>query len=151
MRSRRGTRTKSVESGNEISPTLFLELPVSRDSVKTARHALSEISDGVPQAVFDDLELLVSELITNSIRHTGLNETDRIELTVTKSPGMIRAEVADPGPGFKQEPTRPVSERESGWGLFLVEQISDRWGLSMNRETRVWFELDMEGEKRKDS
>lgn len=135
---------KSMQSGKEERSALFLELPAEKDSVGIARHALSSVSDGLPSSVFEDLKLLVSELITNSIRHTGLAAGDRIELKVTKSPQTIRAEVADRGPGFKQEPYRPYSERESGWGLFLVEQISDRWGLSVSNETRVWFELDIQ-------
>lgn len=133
----------TMESGKENPPPLLLELPAARNSVGLARHALSRLSESLPASILEDLKLLLSELITNSIRHTGLGSGDVIEVKVTRSPGIVRAEVTDHGPGFTQEPPKPLSERESGWGLFLVEQISDRWGLSVNQETRVWFELDV--------
>jgi hypothetical protein len=56
-------------------------------------------------------------------------------------------EVADAGQGFDHtSPTRPRavagSASASGWGLFLVDRIADRWGaVQMDGETRVWFEL----------
>lgn len=132
-----------MASGKEHFTPLLLELPAAKDSVSIARNALSVLSDGLPNSVFEDLKLLISELVTNSIRHTGLNSQDLIELKVIRTPEIVRAEIADQGPGFKQQPTRPVSERESGWGLFLVEEISDRWGLTGDQETRVWFEIDI--------
>jgi anti-sigma regulatory factor (Ser/Thr protein kinase) len=132
-----------MDSGNENTRSLLLELPASTDSVGLARHALHGLSETLPSPVFEDLRLLVSELLTNSIRHTGLGKADLIQLQVTRSPGIVRVEVTDNGPGFSKEPARPLSERESGWGLFLVEQISDRWGLSVDHETTVWFELDI--------
>lgn len=130
---------------------MHLELPAAKDSVGVARHALSDLSETLPISVFEDLKLLVSELITNSIRHTGLSGGDVIVLRITTSPQMIRAEIMDQGPGFKREPARPVSERESGWGLFLVEQISDRWGLTVDQQTKVWFEIDLKSDGSRDS
>jgi hypothetical protein len=55
-------------------------------------------------------------------------------------------EVADSGQGFDGTPARPGvaagSASASGWGLFLVEHIADRWGaVQVDGETRVWFEL----------
>jgi len=120
-------------------------LPASGDSVSAARHALEDLP-GIPGATLEDLKLLVSELVTNSVRHTSPKIGDLIELRVTGEPGRVRVEVADQGPGFKPEPPPATSARESGWGLFLVEQISSRWGLAVDGETRVWFELDFHAE-----
>jgi hypothetical protein len=49
--------------------------------------------------------------------------------------------VTDIGPGFQARPRRPDDDPGSGWGLFLVEQLSDRWGVELNGATQVWFEL----------
>jgi hypothetical protein len=50
--------------------------------------------------------------------------------------------VIDEGPGFEPRPTRSVNPIEDGFGLTLVEQLSDRWGVEVDDETRVWFEID---------
>ena len=51
-----------------------------------------------------------------------------------------RAEVTDDGPGFRiDSPPRPRGH--AGWGLLLVDTLSDRWGVKTNSSTTVWFEL----------
>jgi len=130
-----------MNPGSFGSSSFVLHLPATGDSVSAARHSLEDLP-GIPAATLDDLKLLVSELVTNSVRHTGLQLGDLIELRVSGEPGRVRVEVADQGPGFKPQPPPRASSRESGWGLFLVEQISSRWGLAVDGETRVWFELD---------
>ena len=88
----------------------------------------------------NDLLILVTELVTNAVRHAGLGADDAIELRLEGRTGAIRAEVRDPGPGFV-----PV-EREpgpgGGFGLVLLRTISDRWGIDAAGPTCVWFELD---------
>jgi len=39
----------------------------------------------------------------------------------------------------------PHPSRQSGWGLFLVDRMADRWGVDRSEGTRVWFELEREG------
>jgi len=97
--------------------------------------------------VAENAELLVSELVTNSVRHAGLPDQASIEFSVRASGEVLMVEVADSGQGFDHSGTpRPrivagIAE-PSGWGLFLVDRIADRWGaVQMDGETRVWFEL----------
>jgi hypothetical protein len=54
--------------------------------------------------------------------------------------------VADEGPGFTWHPTSPPAGNESGgWGLFLVDQIADRWGVECTTSgSCVWFEIAYE-------
>jgi len=101
-------------------------------------------------SVLEDSELLVSELVTNSIRHSGLVELDYIEVKLQASDDTLMVEVADCGRGFGKRRPGPAARaaqaaspmRISGWGLFLVERIANRWGIVENDdETRVWFEL----------
>ena len=69
--------------------------------------------------------MLVSELVTNSLRHTGSAE---IELEVWSSDEVVRVDVSDRGAGFDVDgPPRPG--KASGWGLFMVDRLADRWGV----------------------
>ena len=55
---------------------------------------------------------------------------------------MLRVEVHDPGGGFVPSAPSPDPARPSGWGLYLVAELADRWGVDSDERTRVWFELD---------
>jgi anti-sigma regulatory factor (Ser/Thr protein kinase) len=90
--------------------------------------------------VYENLRLVVSELVTNSVRHARLRDSDRMELRLHMEPSRIRVEVWDPGTGFVP-PDEPTPTATSGWGLFLVEQLSDRWGVSREDGTLVWAEI----------
>jgi anti-sigma regulatory factor (Ser/Thr protein kinase) len=121
-----------------------VELPRDPDSAAQARRALAEVTDRLPPRRLEDARLLVSELVTNAIRHAGLEQGDVIRLVVVASDGALRIEVCDPGPGFEPSEPTPDLGRPSGWGLYLVRELSDRWGVERGEETRVWFELDHE-------
>ncbi|MET0696935.1 MAG: SigB/SigF/SigG family RNA polymerase sigma factor [Acidimicrobiia bacterium] len=103
-----------------------------------ARAAVSHLIDGVPPARRSDVLLLVSELVSNSVIHGHPPEAANIEVTVTSQPGRVRVEVSDLGPGIDPG----VSEFSTGWGLRLVELLSDRWGIGSPPGGRVWFEVD---------
>jgi anti-sigma regulatory factor (Ser/Thr protein kinase) len=115
-------------------------------AASVARHAVAGLAPYLDPGVAENAELLVSELVTNSVRHAGLPSEASIEFSVRASAEVLMVEVADAGQGFDHSPPRPrvvagVAE-SSGWGLFLVDRISDRWGaVEMDGETRVWFEL----------
>jgi anti-sigma regulatory factor (Ser/Thr protein kinase) len=84
----------------------------------------------------------VSELVTNSVRHGELSASDHVHLRLADRGNRIRVEVTDPGDGFDSRPSpTPDPESPSGWGLFLVSRIADRWGMSGDGATTVWFEL----------
>jgi anti-sigma regulatory factor (Ser/Thr protein kinase) len=110
-------------------------------AVPDARRALEALGAQVSTQTLEDLRLLVSELVTNSVRHAGLGESQTIELKVKILPDVVRVEVNDQGSGFEPTPRSAASEDQSGWGLFLVSRLSDRWGVSSDGVTRVWFEL----------
>ena len=111
--------------------------------VTTARHTLDGLADLLPAEKLEDVRLVVSELVTNSILHAGLSTEDQISLTVKVSAGSVRGRVCDLGSGFEvpSEPS-PRSDMSGGWGLPIVETISDRWGVEGNSHVCVWFEID---------
>ena len=118
-----------------------LTLPAAPEAPSRARQSLWELHSVLDPRVFEDLRLLVSELVTNSLRHAGLSTRDVIRLRVDLTDGKIRVEVYDQGPGFSLREEAPSLYQQSGWGLFLVRQMADRWGVHRNTETCVWFEL----------
>ena len=121
-----------------------VDLARDPDSAAEARRALGEVSDHLSPRRLEDAQLLVSELVTNAIRHAGLGDDDVIRLVVVTADRSLRIEVCDTGHGFEVAEPDPDPMQPSGWGLYLVRELADRWGVEQDRETRVWFELDRE-------
>jgi anti-sigma regulatory factor (Ser/Thr protein kinase) len=122
---------------------ITLRLAPEPQVVLTARRALDRLADLLPPEKLENARLVVSELLNNSIRHAGLSPDDRISLSVAVSAGSVRGRVCDPGPGFeKPSEPRPRTDLSGGWGLPIVESISDRWGVERNGCACVWFEID---------
>jgi len=113
-----------------------------------ARQALRRLARELPGPVLEDIRLLVSELVTNSVRHAGLGPESTIGLRVDVGPDRVRVEVSDPGPGFEPGQESPSIYQDSGWGLYLVEQVATRWGVDVENATRVWFEIDRTNDNR---
>jgi anti-sigma regulatory factor (Ser/Thr protein kinase) len=120
-----------------------LRLAPEPEVVTTARHALDRLANLLPAEKLEDVRLVVSELVTNSILHAELSPDEQISLTVTVTAGAVRGRVCDPGAGFEvpSEPC-PRPDMSGGWGLPIVETISDRWGIERDRHACVWFEID---------
>jgi len=106
------------------------------------RRAVHQALSGTPQDVIDRIELLVSELVTNSVIHAALSPAESIQMKVEATPGRVRVEVADPGPRF--DPARLPGRGAESRGLFLLNAISDRWGMDrLERGKAIWFEVDL--------
>jgi anti-sigma regulatory factor (Ser/Thr protein kinase) len=117
-------------------------LPVSPEAAAQARRALDDVARELPDGRMRDVQLLVSELVTNAVRHANLSSGDVIELVVELAAHKLRVEVHDPGGGFVPSTPSPDPARPSGWGLYLVAELADRWGVDSADTTLVWFELD---------
>jgi anti-sigma regulatory factor (Ser/Thr protein kinase) len=123
-----------------------VKLAPEPEDVKNARHALDRLANLLPSEKLEDVRLIVSELVTNSILHAGLSPDDQISLTVTVSDEAVRGSVCDPGADFRiPSKPGPRPDMSGGWGLPIVETISDRWGVERNSHVCVWFEIDREG------
>jgi anti-sigma regulatory factor (Ser/Thr protein kinase) len=122
-----------------------LELPRDARAPASARRAVAAAAAALGPALVDDACLLVSELVTNSVRHgKGARVTVRIE---TEPPATLRCEVADDGDRFAQAAVE--DEALGGWGLRLVDALADDWGVASG-SARVWFELSR-GTRRRDA
>jgi anti-sigma regulatory factor (Ser/Thr protein kinase) len=119
--------------------TIDVELPSTAAAPARARGALDRIATRLSPDRLRDVRLLVSELVTNAVRHAG---GEAVRLVVALDGDVLRVEVHDPGNGFELKPTPSDPLRSSGWGLVLVSELADRWGVDQNPRTRVWFEMD---------
>jgi anti-sigma regulatory factor (Ser/Thr protein kinase) len=88
----------------------------------------------------NDLLVLVTELVTNAVRHAGVGPVDTLIVHLAGAADVIRVEVCDRGPGF--DPADHEPRPDGGFGLPLLRALSDRWGVSVDDETCVWFEMD---------
>ncbi len=119
--------------------SLALSLQADPQAPAAARRSLDAVL--LPPERRPDLLLLVSELVTNSVKH-GEHPDGMVGVRVNVSPERIRVEVEDGGEGFQPPPpdSEPVGD---GMGLRLVEALADRWGVTPSPETVVWFEMDL--------
>ncbi len=131
-----GTERRFARSTDGMS----VELAAGATAAAEARAALASLEGRVDGEALDDIRLLVSELVTNSVRHSGTHQS--VGLAVSGRGRTVRVEVSDTGAGFKPVPRGPDREKVGGWGLHLVDHLSDRWGVDTGRRTRVWFEIE---------
>lgn len=119
--------------------TIDLRFRGGPEAATLARRALSKLRGDIDPPLMETMRLLVTELVANSVRHTG---SENIGLKVLVGKSAVVVEVSDSGPGFQHRPRRRTELSESGWGLFLVERLAHRWGVGRDGPaTRVWFEL----------
>jgi anti-sigma regulatory factor (Ser/Thr protein kinase) len=118
-------------------------LPVDATTPTSARRLVRCLTDTVTPEALENLELLVTELVTNAVRHAGLDEHGWVSVEVVARPAVVHVEVSDPGRGFDGHDPAVVAgeERGSGWGLYLVDRLASRWGVRHDDCTRVWFDV----------
>jgi hypothetical protein len=95
----------------------------------------------VAPPVLHATKLLVSELVTNGLRHGGIDECDAVLVRVYIAAEMLRVEVENPGTAGVVSLTGLDLETGDGFGLQLVQLAASRWGVSRGHSTTVWFEM----------
>lgn len=114
-----------------------LDFPRDERAPAAARLAFDSLDLPLDPRCRADARLLVSELVTNSVRH---GDGERIVMLVdADAPGTVRCEVIDEGNGFTPR-AREEGRAVGGWGLDLVERLASSWGVREG-STHVWFEL----------
>ena len=118
---------------------LKLRLGSGPEAAAAARSAISKLRADLDPPLIETLRLLVTELVTNSVRHTA---ADSLTLSVAIGETAVLTEVADTGPGFDPQCVENSGDDDTGWGLFLVQRLADKWGVKHDGPCkRVWFEL----------
>ena len=134
-----GDVNRRRRTGGPSGNGLTLELRGGPQAAGEARAAVMRLPGDLEKPLRETLRLLVTELIANSVRHASARS---VRLKALVGEGSVWVEVTDNGPGFDPREHDHTASDDSGWGLFLVERMADRWGVRREgNSTRVWFEL----------
>jgi anti-sigma regulatory factor (Ser/Thr protein kinase) len=120
-----------------VGQELEITLDSQPESVARARQVTTEVIDGLGEQVLEDLRLIVSELVTNAIKH---GPDGKVKVRLKRDGRTIRGQVEDEGTGPFALRRRGRLGPDGGLGLRLVDSLSDRWGVEAG-SSRVWFEL----------
>jgi anti-sigma regulatory factor (Ser/Thr protein kinase) len=121
---------------------IAFRLPGGLEAAAAARRAIVAGNGRLPGVVRADVLLLVTELVTNAVRHAGAGPDRPVQVELLHEPGLVAGAVVDDGPGYTWRPTASAGTEAGGWGLLLVERIADRWGVEGTTSgSRVWFEI----------
>jgi anti-sigma regulatory factor (Ser/Thr protein kinase) len=112
-------------------------------AARFARQAVrEEFKDALPRRRLADVELIVSELATNSVRHSGCGDDEELSLEAKVEADRVLVRLFDPGTGFDaHRPNPPQTGSGGGYGLLLLDRLSDRWGVQRDERFSVWFEV----------
>ena len=122
-----------------------VELPSALSSPAQARGWAAGALAGsrLTAAEHDDVALLISELVSNAVRHARVEGIETVVIRLAASLDRIRIEVSDRGAGFSPAAiTRPPFDQPGGRGLFVVDAIASRWGTVSADRHCVWLERD---------
>ncbi len=127
-----------MRQGSSVSERRY---PASPEAVARARREIEQLLPRLRPACLETLRLLVSEVVTNAIRHGPRGSDATLIMQVEVVGDRVRVEIEDTGGGFAS-PGPPKADGSGGWGLYLVDELADRWGIRDGPPTRVWFEVD---------
>jgi anti-sigma regulatory factor (Ser/Thr protein kinase) len=121
---------------------LQLELDRSEEAPALARAAVTAFCSehDIDPKTLATLTLLVSEIVTNAVLHPDVEQPTKIRLFARIEQGTIRVKVTDHGSGFTPTPRDPAQIR-GGYGLHVLHKEASRWGVDVDGDTTVWFEL----------
>jgi anti-sigma regulatory factor (Ser/Thr protein kinase) len=148
-----GSDGRALSHGNWPSAVLrsvSFEIPGGTPAPGLARHRVLEgLGELLAEEERSILALLISELVTNSVKHAGMvNETDVIRVHAAVAPDRTRIEVCDSGSGFTpgQPQVRSFESAGGGLGLLLLDRLSATWGVAVEEDVCVWAEFERAGE-----
>ena len=126
---------------HQIMETIELSLrPAPTAATQARSEVTAQLATRVGARVLEDVRLLVTELITNALRHGKLTPGDRVSVKASVTGDIVRIEVGDPG-NDGDVAQRAPGARGGGYGLYLVEQLAKSWGVERTDGTVVWCEL----------
>jgi transcriptional regulator with XRE-family HTH domain/anti-sigma regulatory factor (Ser/Thr protein kinase) len=138
---RMDAQSSSEPTGPWETGELRTTFPVDELAPRRARQALSAVAVGVSTDDLETARLLLSELVTNSVRHGPAGEGMTIGVFIGVGRDRLRVEVTD-GSATGARPRTPTDE--GGYGLALVAELASRWGAGRERDRNMtWFELDL--------
>lgn len=118
-----------------------LSVAPDADAAAIARRFVRDNRDHLDPSVIADAELLISEIVTNAVRHGA----GQVRLRLRLDPPGIGIAVADTGAQMpRPRAAAPPSDQTSGRGLLIVDAVSSSWGVEPHDRPpgkTVWFDL----------
>ena len=113
-------------------------------AAREARDAISQLNGNLDGPLLSDLRLLVSEMVANRVAASARGPAEWLELHLDANDHNVHVRLVDVGRHWVFEPA-PHSfdpEDSSGWSLYLIDRLADRWGVERaDPAITIWFEL----------
>lgn len=122
-------------------PRVRLALSPSAEAPALARRAVAGLHGELTDDEVFTVQLLLTELVANVVEHAGALSPPRTTATLWLGQDRLRGDVLDHGQGFRPRVAPVDTEAEDGWGLRLVDELADEWGVVPGEGSWVWFEL----------
>ena len=114
---------------------MTLTVESGRDAPRECRRHL-RVLHGYLGSSYDDVALVVTELVTNSVRHSGTSDSIDVEVAIDE---QVRIEVSDRGQGF--QPGGTDGRDPLGLGLGIVDRLASEWGVTRGDRFTVWAQI----------
>jgi anti-sigma regulatory factor (Ser/Thr protein kinase) len=121
---------------------IALTLPCAPSASAAVRDELRHLDDLA--WILGDVMLVASELVNNAVVHSGGAADHDLEVLASRSCGRLTVSVRDPGISGQSAGTRPATrQQQGGWGLQIVEALSESWGEERDNGYRVWANISL--------
>ncbi|MBO3745983.1 ATP-binding protein [Streptosporangiaceae bacterium NEAU-GS5] len=125
-------------------------LPYALSSVAVARQRLCAdlLAAGVPEPIVDDVVLVLSELLSNALRHAHPLASGQLKATWSCLEQRVEVAVSDGGAATEPRAGRPTLSSLGGRGLGIVDYLAERWGVRHEPDagTTVWAIVAIHGD-----
>ena len=113
-------------------------------AAKEAREAIGKLNGSLDGPLLSDLRLLISEVVANRVAAAPRGPAEWLELQLESDDDSVRVQLVDVGRHWVFEPAPHAFDPEdsSGWSLYLIDRLADRWGVERaDPAITIWFEL----------
>jgi Histidine kinase-like ATPase domain len=126
-----------------MNQAVSAELPLKPESARRAREKLERFRDGLDEMSYEDLRLLVHELVVEVLNGEPDPRGKSIEMQARIRGDRIRVEMAEGNAAYRLAARQP-EPGDPGFGLHLVQMLADRWGMRLDRDRAcVWLEIPL--------
>ena len=132
-----------MSTGDRATLSVSRYLPATREAPGQARGVVTDLIQDLDGELIDDVRLVTSELVANVVLHSAPPPGGSMQLRLQVIGGVLRLELRYAGPPFHPQVTHPGLQSEGGRGLYIVDRLTDRWGVIADDGLRAWAEWDL--------
>jgi hypothetical protein len=120
---------------------LHVTLGGGLDAPRLVRSAARVLNDSLAE-LRAPVILLVSDLVAKVVARGATSPDGTLSLRLDSRPDRVRVEVSGAGTAMEGRPRPRIDPIEDGFGLALLDQLADRWGVKGDGDATLWFEID---------